>query len=89
MNVKQQSNEYLRSLCDLLVMIGPVIPFLSSELWTILQQQIKINIDHYNLVKYLFLFLINFFFIISFRIKVYLNKLIQYYLRIILEKSML
>jgi len=33
-------------------MIGPVIPFLSSELWTILQKQIKINIDGYDLVKY-------------------------------------
>ncbi len=33
-------------------MIGPVIPFLSSELWTILQKQIKTNIDGYDLVKY-------------------------------------
>jgi leucyl-tRNA synthetase len=50
-NVKQQSNEYLRSLCDLLVMMGPVIPFLSSELWTILQKQIMNNIDGYDLVR--------------------------------------
>jgi hypothetical protein len=32
-------------------MIGPVIPFLSSELWTILQKQIKTNINGYDLVK--------------------------------------
>jgi hypothetical protein len=32
-------------------MIGPVIPFLSSELWTILQKQINTNIDGYDLVK--------------------------------------
>ncbi|CAF2476800.1 unnamed protein product [Rotaria sp. Silwood2] len=53
-NIKQQSNEYIRCLCDLLVMIGPVIPFLSSELWTILQQQIKSNVDDYDLSKSLF-----------------------------------
>jgi hypothetical protein len=53
MDVKQESKEYLRSLCDLLVMMGPVIPFLSSELWTILQKQIKIKIDGYDLVKFL------------------------------------
>ncbi|CAF3779416.1 unnamed protein product [Adineta steineri] len=53
-NIKRESNEYLRSLCDLLVMIGPVIPALSSELWTILQKQIKTNIDGYDLNKNLF-----------------------------------
>ncbi|CAF0945736.1 unnamed protein product [Rotaria sordida] len=53
-DVKQQSNEYLISLCDVLVMIGPVIPCLSSELWTILQKQIKSNIDGYDLSKSLF-----------------------------------
>ncbi|CAF4880374.1 unnamed protein product, partial [Rotaria magnacalcarata] len=53
-NVKEQSNEYLTALCDLLVMIGPVIPCLSSELWTILRKQIKHNVDGYDLSKNLF-----------------------------------
>lgn len=32
-------------------MIGPVIPSLSSELWTVLQNQIELNIDGYDLVE--------------------------------------
>jgi hypothetical protein len=32
-------------------MLGPIIPFVSSELWTILQKQIKTNIDGYDLVE--------------------------------------
>lgn len=32
-------------------MIGPIIPCLSSELWTILQHKIKHNIDGYDLVS--------------------------------------
>ncbi|UJR33520.1 hypothetical protein I4U23_020965 [Adineta vaga] len=53
-NVKKQSNEYRQALCDLLVMMAPVIPCLSSELWIILQKQVKTNIDGYDLNKSLF-----------------------------------
>ncbi|CAF0727570.1 unnamed protein product [Adineta ricciae] len=53
-DVKKQSKEYSQSLCDLLVMMAPVIPCLSSELWIILQKQMKTNIDGYDLTKSLF-----------------------------------
>ncbi|CAF0940074.1 unnamed protein product [Didymodactylos carnosus] len=53
LNIKLQSKEHRRALCDCLIMLAPIIPFLTSEIWTFVQKEFS-DVEGYDLSKSLF-----------------------------------